>query len=190
MLADLVELLTPESRVLDAGAGTGAVSRHVAELQPEAHLTLVDASKRMLDKAADVGDVRLVQDVGELPFEDESFDIITCAWVLETVDDPKAAVTELLRVLSADGFLLYTFCSMPDGWLSRAGSSLLRAAVTEGFAGEFLSPEDTPWHDCDRSRKMSFHGGLSTYVLLRKCCQVEADALPPVRMSDVPSTLR
>lgn len=189
MVRDLTEVLRSVDRVLDAGCGTGAMSRQILELQPNVDLTLVDASAGMLAEAGDLGSRQLVGDVADLPFEDGAFDVITCSWVIETVPDPKAAVTELLRVIKPDGFLLYTFCSLPDGWLSQAGTTILRQFVTQGFAGQFLEPEEIPWHDCDRSRKVSFHGGLSTYILLRKCCAVVSDGLPALPMSQVPHTL-
>ena len=190
MLSDLAAVLAPGQRVLDAGCGTGAIARQIRGMQPDAHLTLLDGSAAMLAQAGEIGDERLVGDVCALPFDDDRFDVISCAWVIETVDDPRLAVTELLRVLAPEGFLLYTFCSMPGGWLSRAASVVLRRVVSEQFAGNFLAPEEIPWHDCDRSRKVSFYGGLSTYVLLRKCCTVSAGVLPPVSMDDVPPTWR
>lgn len=189
MVSDLAEVLRSKDKVLDAGCGTGAMSRQILELKPDVDLTLVDASPGMLAEAGDLGSRQLVGDIADLPFEDGAFDVITCAWVIETVPDPKAAVTELLRVMKPGGFLLYTFCSLPDGWLSRAGTAILRQFVTEGFAGQFLEPDEIPWHDCDRSRKVSFHAGLSTYILLRSCCTVTPDALPAPSMRDVPPTL-
>jgi hypothetical protein len=113
--------------------------------------------------------------------------VVVSAWVIETVADPVRAVSEYLRVLSTTGYLLYSFCSLPDGWFSRAGSLLLRKAVERGFAGNFLAAEETPWHNCERSRRWRFHGGLTTLVLLRKCCHVGSGVLP-VPMETVPAT--
>jgi len=189
MVADLTEVLKPGHRVLDAGCGTGAMSRQILDLQPGVRLTLSDASEGMMQQAGELGEQRVLADIAHLPFDDASFDVITCAWVIETLDDPAAAVTELLRVLRPDGFLLYTFCSLPQGWLSTAGSAVLRSFVTKKFAGQFLEPDEIPWHDCDRSRKVSFHGGLSTYILLRKCCVVSPGVLPKVAQADVQETL-
>ena len=107
-----------------------------------------------------------------------SFDMVVSSWVIETVPDPRQAVREYLRVLSEDGYVLYTFCSLPSGWISRAGSRFLRDAVKKGFAGHFLDHTEEPWHDCHRSQIARFHGGLSTFVVLRKCCNVDKDVLP------------
>lgn len=189
MLRDLAEILRGAPSVLDAGCGTGAMTREVLSLCPNARVTLVDASAEMLAQAGDLGAYRLHARLEELPFPDDSFDVVVCAWVLETVSDPKSVVTELLRVLKPDGHLLYTFCSLPDGVLSRAATALFRNRVTEGFAGEFLDAEESPWHDCPRSRRFKSDVGLSTYILLRKCCAVEPGVLPPLGSDDVPPTL-
>ncbi len=92
--------------------------------------------------------------------------------MIETLPDPHRAVTEYLRVITAQGYVLFTFCALPEGWLSRAGSLVLWTAVRGGFAGRFRATEDTPWDDCERSRRVRLHGGLTTFILLRKCCPI------------------
>jgi ubiquinone/menaquinone biosynthesis C-methylase UbiE len=178
MLADLDAVLKPRARVLDAGCGTGALSRQMLASCPAINLTMLDISPEMLARTADLPGARLQGSLLELPFADDSFDVVVSAWVIETVPDPLAAVTELVRVLAPDGLLVYTFCSLPEGWVSRAGSTLLRAAVEHGFAGEFLDDTHTPWHDCASSHRHSFRGGLTTEIALGKCCTVSAGVLP------------
>ena len=87
-------------------------------------------------------------------------------------------MSEYLRVINDGGFVLYTFCSLPGGWVSRAGTALLRGIVEHRFAGHFLGTEETPWHDCERSRRVRSHTGLTTFVVLRKCCTVGPGILP------------
>ncbi|MEO8190071.1 MAG: methyltransferase domain-containing protein [Acidobacteriota bacterium] len=185
MRAILNEVVLSEARILDAGAGTGAMSRVILAARESARLALLDQSLAMLSHAADVKGYRVGGDVGALPFADGTFEVVVSAWVIETLSDPAQAVGEYLRVLSTTGSLLYSFCSLPGGWFSRAGSFLLRKAVERGFAGKFLPPEEAPWHDCARSRRWRFHGGLTTLVLLRKCCSVGHGVLP-VPMEEVP----
>lgn len=181
MLDDLGATLSTGARVLDAGAGTGAMARRIAEMQPGVELTLLDLSPAMLEQAGDLDAERIVGSVLDLPFPDDHFDLVVSAWVIETVPDPMAAVREYLRVLAPTGHLFYTFCSLPDGWLSRAGSALLRTAVHRGFAGDFLDEQRTPWHDCDRSHRLSFRSGLTTEIALRKCCSIAEPLLPQRR---------
>ncbi|MEO8687756.1 MAG: methyltransferase domain-containing protein [Solirubrobacteraceae bacterium] len=178
MLADLRAVLRPGAKVLDAGCGTGVLARRMRELQPEIELTMVDLSAAMLARASDVPGEQLQGSVLNLPFAAGTFDVVVSAWVIETVPEPIRAVSEYLRVLNADGHVLYTFCSLPDGWFSRTGSAWLRNAVHRGFAGQFLHGESTPWHDCERSHLIRFSHGLTTEVALQECCSVGTPLLP------------
>ncbi len=160
-------------RVLDAGAGTGALSRRLTLAMPQLRPILVDLSPGMLARAADLHAPRAIASVQALPFADETFDVVVSAWVIETVDSPEAAVTEMLRVLRPGGALVYSFCSRPARRLYRWRSGPTRAVVHELFAGHFLRDDQTPFHDCDTSRRNSFAGGAATVIVLGKCCSVE-----------------
>lgn len=187
-LDSLARVLEAGQRALDAGCGTGAISREMLDREPALRLTLLDQSLPMLERARDVPGDRVRGSVLALPFPSDQFDVVVSGWVIETVPEPAAAVAEYLRVLSPTGYLFYTFCSLPEGWLSRLGSATLRQAVEKGFAGKFLPPEETPWHDCERSRRWRFHGGLTTLIVLRKCCPV-GPGVTPMPMDAVPPTL-
>jgi ubiquinone/menaquinone biosynthesis C-methylase UbiE len=159
-------------RVLDAGAGTGALSRRLTLALPGVCPVLVDLSPGMLAQAADLHAQRTVASVQALPFADETFDIVVSAWVIETVDSPGVAVTEMLRVLRPGGALVYSFCSRPARRRDRWRSGPTRAVVHALFAGHFLRDEETPFHDCGTSRRNSFAGGAATVIVLGKCCTV------------------
>jgi ubiquinone/menaquinone biosynthesis C-methylase UbiE len=146
----------------------------VLRIEPSAQLTLLDQSPGMLGEAADVAGEHVLG----LPFPDGAFDVVVSGWVIETVTDPMAAVREYLRVINPAGHVLYSFCSMPHGFFSRAGTAWLRAVVGRGFAGDFLPESRTPWHDCERSHRMEGASGLVTEVALGKCCRVGAPLLP------------
>lgn len=158
--------------VLDAGAGTGAVSRRLSLAVPGVHPVLVDLSPGMLAGAADLADPRAVASIAALPFPDSTFDVVMSAWVIETVDDPAAAVTEMLRVLRPGGLLAYSFCSRPARRWDRWRTGPTRAVVHALFAGHFLREELTPFHNCAKSRRSSFGSGAASVVLLGKCCTV------------------
>lgn len=178
MIADLHEILAPRQRILDAGCGTGAIARDVHAFQPDAPLTMLDLSPAMLDRATDIPGEHIAGSVLDLPFPENTFDIVVSAWVIETVSDPMQAVREYLRVIKTTGYVFYTFCSVPEGWFSRAGTALLREVVESRFAGHFLSPDETPWHDCVRSRQVRSQSGLTTYIALRKCCPIGPRIMP------------
>jgi len=178
MFGDVADRLSHGVRVLDAGCGTGAMARRILARESAVDLTLIDLSPEMLVRAADLPGEHIVGSVLDLPFPDERFDIVLSAWVIETLPDPRRAVSEYLRVLRPGGRVVYTFCSLPDGWLSRGGSAWLRAAVRRGFAGEFLPEERIPWHDCDVSHRLRFQRGLTTEIALGSCCSVGDGVLP------------
>lgn len=156
--------------VLDAGAGTGALSRRLARALPDLHPVLVDLSPAMLARAGDLGDPRAVASVQALPFADGTFDVVMSAWVIETVDDPRAAVAEMLRVLRPGGLVAYSFCSRPVRRRDRWRTGPTRAVVHALFAGHFLRQEQTPFHDCTTSRRSTFAAGAASVVLLGSCC--------------------
>ena len=154
----------------------GALSRRLARELPAVRPVLVDLSPGMLARAGDLGVPRAVASVDALPFADGTFDVVMSAWVIETVNSPTAAVTEMLRVLGPDGLLAYSFCSRPARRRDRWRTGPTRAVVHALFAGHFLREEQTPFHDCAVSRRSSFAAGAATVVLLGKCCTVAAAA--------------
>lgn len=154
LLADIGPFMRPGARVLDAGCGTGAISRQMLAICSRIELTMLDISPAMLARTTDLPCRRLEADVHQLPFADRGFDLLVSASVLETVSDPWHAVSELLRVLDIDGLLVYTFFSPPRN---------------HGHA---------PWHECGRSHRQRFPGGPASEVALAKCCPVDPGALP------------
>jgi SAM-dependent methyltransferase len=98
----------PGKRVLDAGCGTGyGIAMLLAE-GPES-VTGVDISDEALaDAGRRLGDeAELVRaDVRDLPFGDDSFDMVVCFEVIEHVDRQRDALDQLKRVLRPGGVLL------------------------------------------------------------------------------------
>ena len=180
MLAQVIAHLSDRTspRVLDAGAGTGALSRELAEVLPAVRPVLVDLSPAMLAEAAGLHAPRAIANLAALPFANAQFDVVMSAWVIETVDDPRAVITELLRVLRPDGQLIYSFCTRPGRRRDRWRTAPLRAVVHALFAGHFLTEAQIPFHDCDRSSRITFAGGAVTVVSLGTCCTVGRE-LPP-----------
>jgi S-adenosylmethionine-dependent methyltransferase len=98
---------TQQLHALDLGGGTGALAVRLAQLG--IHVTLLDASREMLDLAtraaleAGVGNKVLVKhgDVAQLAnlFDGASFDVILCHNVLEFVEDPVAVLSNAARIL-------------------------------------------------------------------------------------------
>jgi ubiquinone/menaquinone biosynthesis C-methylase UbiE len=111
----------PGSRVLDVGAGRGAVAR--AALSRGCQVTAVDASPGMVAHlAADHPEITARQmDAAALNFPDHSFDLVTAGFVIQILNDPIQALTEFRRVLTPGGTLALSLeTQSPDDlpWLA------------------------------------------------------------------------
>jgi len=98
-------------RVLDVGSGSGQVLRHVLrQTREDVHIVACDLSPNMLHRARQRLKSERPQfvaaDMKNLPFSDDSFDCITCGWVIEHLPDPRPGLREMFRVLEPGGSLL------------------------------------------------------------------------------------
>jgi SAM-dependent methyltransferase len=102
--AALAALPEEPRSVLDLGTGTGSVAQVVAERFPEAQVTGVDVSPKMIAVARAKGTrVRFeVADAERLPYDDDAFDLVTLGNMIPFFD-------ELARVTATDGYVLFAF---------------------------------------------------------------------------------
>jgi ubiquinone/menaquinone biosynthesis C-methylase UbiE len=105
----------PAPLVLDVATGTGRLPRALLR-QPtfEGRVIGLDLSRRMLREAVrrtnQFADrlTYIWQDARWLPFDDETFDAVTCLEALEFTPNPRAVMAELVRVLRPGKMLLVT----------------------------------------------------------------------------------
>jgi len=101
-------------RALDAGAGTGAVARVMAQLVgPEGHVTALDISEprlsfgRGLAEAQGITNLEFCQDDLYAPTARAgSFDFVWCRFVFEYLDDPDRALASLIRLARPGGVVV------------------------------------------------------------------------------------
>jgi SAM-dependent methyltransferase len=112
-LAAVRELVEPApgERILDLGCAAGAITHYLSEVGAET--VGVDAEPRAIEKARGLFPELefVVADVGDLPFEDASFDKAVAADLVEHLDEDtfRRMLRELRRVLRPGGsFTLYT----------------------------------------------------------------------------------
>jgi 2-polyprenyl-3-methyl-5-hydroxy-6-metoxy-1,4-benzoquinol methylase len=124
---------------LDAGCGTGTLSRWLA--QRGCTVLGVDAAPKMITAAAlansesGSGLLRFqhVETIAQLPLDSNSADGILCSSVLEYVSDPEACLTEFARVLRSGGILVV---SVPS-----AHSVIRSVQITCYRVGQFVGKD-------------------------------------------------
>lgn len=125
--------LTPQTRLLDVGAGPGSITVDFARVVQHVTATEIDEAALSLSRglAAERGLANVdfsVEDVHALSFADDSFDVVHAHQVLQHVADPVQALREMRRVAQpgglvaardADyaGFLWFPMLPALDHWL-------------------------------------------------------------------------
>jgi ubiquinone/menaquinone biosynthesis C-methylase UbiE len=97
-------------RWLDIGTGNGFLPRIARASLNGVHITGTDFAENALAAAADALDEQKLADLDAqgLPFENESFDFITCLEVIEHLVFPEQALSEMHRVLKPGGRVVIT----------------------------------------------------------------------------------
>jgi SAM-dependent methyltransferase len=204
----------PGTRYLDAGCGSGMAAGMAAARG--AVVSGVDAAEAMLSIArarVPAGDFRQ-GDLEELPFDDESFDVVTGFNSLQYAGNPVAALREVGRVARRGGAVVVMTFGNPDGMEVVALLTALRSLLPPpppGAPGPFaLSDErtlrqfatdaglepvevfdvDSPWIYVDEAAAL--RGLTSTGNAVRAMEQIDervvteayAEAIAPFRQSD------
>jgi ubiquinone/menaquinone biosynthesis C-methylase UbiE len=117
--------------ILDVGCGAGQIALHLVKYaDPAARITCFDLSHRMVIRARrriDPTRIRtasprfVTADLTRLPFDDATFDCVTCGYVLEHLPDARLGLSELSRVMIKGGrmLLLTTEDNFGGAWTSR-----------------------------------------------------------------------
>ena len=112
--------------ILDVGSGAGQIAQHLLKYaDPSARITCCDLSPEMLRRARNrlksSLPTHVAADLSHLPFADESFDCVTCGYVLEHLPDARPGLAELSRVMKPGGrmLLMTTEDNFSGAWTSR-----------------------------------------------------------------------
>lgn len=119
--AKLVAKAQPK-KILDLATGTGDLAIALAKHNPQAHITGVDFSEKMLEigkakiQKQHLGNqIELLQgDAANLPFEDHSFDAVTVAFGVRNFEDLDKGLSEIFRVTKTGGLDCILEFSMPE----------------------------------------------------------------------------
>jgi ubiquinone/menaquinone biosynthesis C-methylase UbiE len=140
--------LRPGMRILEIGCGSGAYTVLAARtVGPRGEVMALDVQQGMLDQLiaklrraenADVGNVTMaLGDAEDLPFPDNTFDLVMLVTALPEIPDQARALGEIRRVLRPKGVLAVTeFLPDPDYPLA---TTTIRRGLDAGFVVEALA---------------------------------------------------
>jgi len=99
--------------ILDAGVGTGEAVAPLMKRYKKSRVIALDLSERMLAKALRHGGLLrkpelVCADVEQLPFRENSFELIFSSLTLQWCNDLPATMQDFLRVLKPGGLLVFT----------------------------------------------------------------------------------
>jgi len=122
------------STALEIAAGTGRVTRHLRQLiQPSAKLIASDVDDDMLAVAKrKLGHLDIDWqhiDARELPFDDNSIDLVVCCFGYMFVPDKAKAFAEVYRVLKPQGQFIFTTWDR----LENNGASYISRSIAEKY---------------------------------------------------------
>ena len=137
--------IRPGQKVLDAGAGTGAVTFAAAQcVGPTGRVIAIDTAEQMLDRAQDrigqfgITNVDLhLMDAAQPEFRSGYFDAVLCGHALDLMPDMEAAVRSWMRVVRPGGTIAFSGFG-PGTFEPLAG--LLRAAVARTWPPDAVPP--------------------------------------------------
>ena len=102
--------LSPGSKLIDIGCGTGIVACHLKRLCPSSAVVGLDLSRRVIRRAKELdrsGSIDFVAATeSELPFSDSAFECAVCRFSLHHYPDLVAHLREVRRILEAGGIYL------------------------------------------------------------------------------------
>jgi ubiquinone/menaquinone biosynthesis C-methylase UbiE len=140
-------LRIPQPRILDVGCGTGANLKMLASYGSAEGVDISDQAVQFCRQRG-LSSVKLGA-VEQLPYESETFDLVTALDVVEHLDDDVAGLREMRRVLTKDGRVLVFVPAFMFLWGVQDDVSnhrrrytlpnLLKAIKTAGFSIEWAS---------------------------------------------------
>ncbi len=132
----------PDMKILDAGCGSGELTLILAEMAPDGHVTAVDLSASMTEKAekaaSDAGVNNctfLVGSINDLAFDNE-FDLVFSNSVLHWVTEISDGVSRFYRALVPGGLLAVQFPLLsPQHPMIRYANRAIRELGLEKYYG-------------------------------------------------------
>lgn len=132
---EIIRLLQPKGNdlILDIAAGTGEPGLTIASMLTGGKVFITDLAEDMLAAARENAEKRGIKnietficDVCELPFDDHTFDAISCRFGFMFFPDMLLAAKEMVRVLKPGGRIATAVWNGPEKnfWVTAIGSTI------------------------------------------------------------------
>lgn len=163
-VAEHARRLAPRD-ILETAAGTGIVTAALHEALPDADIVATDLNPAMLDVAhARLASPRIryqAADAQQLPFPDQSFDLVVCQFGVMFFPDKQASAREAWRVLRPGGRYISVIW---DGLADNPASQAIHDAVAAEFPADppaFLARVPFGYADLDNVTCDLMAGGFN-----------------------------
>ena len=126
---EIIEILKEREfdTLLDAGCGPAPLIALLSEMYPEKHFTGIDLTPAMIEKAKEKNLPNaefVVGDCENLPFEDNSFDVIVCCESFHHYPNPQDFFNSVQRCLKPGG-ILFLRDYAADGFIAWAAKHII-----------------------------------------------------------------
>lgn len=195
--ADLARRLpvAPPGDVLEIACGTGLLTRRLRQrLAPDVRLVATDLSVAMLDYARrTVGEGRAIEwqeaDAANLPFGDERFGAVVCAFGFMFVPDKVLALREARRVLAPGGILLFNVWDrIEENPAAAANAAVVESLFPDDPELRFRVPYEM--HDPALLRSLLAQAGFAEPSIETRRHQVEAVSARTIATGQIRGTPR
>lgn len=167
-----INMMTPCQDVLDVAIGTADLTLEILRQKKAEHVTGIDLSKEMMrigeQKVEKKGMKEAVRfDLGsaqDMPYQDASFDAVTCAYGVRNFSDLEAGLREMRRVLKPGGQLYVLEFSYPSNCIVRFFYNLYFSYIMP-LIGRLFSKDKGAYNYLNRSVKNFIWGDKMTQKL-------------------------
>lgn len=133
----IIKFIQPEGqqKILDIASGTGEPALSIATMLTDGKVVMTDIAENMLEIANENAASRniinvetKVSDVSNLPFDDDTFDSISCRFGFMFFPDMQKAANEMNRVLKSSGKIATSVWNIPEKnfWVTATMGTIMK----------------------------------------------------------------